>query len=159
MLAFEGNFSEPHQVVFESTGRTCNVQPFSTDLGIARDVPIVDGALAYDCPYSGIVYVLVVRNALHVPSMDHNLIPPFIMRAGDVVVNDVPKIQCEDPAVDDHCVSFVDSDLRIPLQLNGVFSCFYARVTTERELNECENVFLTPDSSDWNPHCKSYELN
>ena len=101
--------------VFESTGKTCNVQPFSTELGIARDVPIVDGALAYDCSYSGIVYVLVVRNALHVPSMVHNLILPFIMRAGGVVVIDVPKVQCKDPAVDDHCVSFVDSNLRIPL--------------------------------------------
>ena len=145
--------------VFESTGRTCNVQPFSTDLGIVKDVPIVDGALAYDCPYSGIVYILLVRNALHVPSMDHNLIPPFIMRAGGVIVNDVPKIQCEDPAVDDHCISIPDSDLRIPLQLNGVFSYFHTRVPTERELNECEKVFLTPDASDWNPHCKSYELN
>lgn len=53
--------------MFESTGRTCNVQPFSTDLGVAMDVPIVVGAFAYDCPYSGIFYVLVVRNALHIP--------------------------------------------------------------------------------------------
>ena len=30
---------------------------------------------------------------------------------------------------------------------------------TERELNECEKVFLTPDVSDWNSHCESYELN
>ena len=30
---------------------------------------------------------------------------------------------------------------------------------TERELNECEKVFLTPDASDWNPHCGSYERN
>ena len=36
--------------VFESTGRTFNVQPFSTNLGVAKHVPIVDGALAYDCP-------------------------------------------------------------------------------------------------------------
>jgi len=91
------------------------LDPFSSELGIAKDVPIVDGALAYDYPFSGIVYILVVRNALHIPSMDHNLIPHFIMRAGGVVVNDVPKIQCEDPVVDDHCVSFVGSDLWIPL--------------------------------------------
>lgn len=38
--------------VFERTGRTCNVKPFTTTLGTARDVPIVDGAVAYDCPYS-----------------------------------------------------------------------------------------------------------
>ena len=40
--------------VFESTGRTCNVQPFISDLGATQDVPIVDGVLAYDCLYSGI---------------------------------------------------------------------------------------------------------
>ena len=30
---------------------------------------------------------------------------------------------------------------------------------TERELNECEKVFLNPDSSNWNPHSQSYERN
>ena len=37
-----------HLFVFEKTGRTFIVQPFCTDLGIAADVPIVDGAIAYD---------------------------------------------------------------------------------------------------------------
>ena len=46
--------------VFESTGRTCNVQPFSTDLGTATNISIVDGAIAYDCPYS-----LSKRNILY----------------------------------------------------------------------------------------------
>ena len=115
------------------------------NLGIAKEVPIVDGVVAHDCPYSGEFYVLVVRNALHVPSMDHNLIPPFMMRAGGIAVNDVPKIHCEDPSVDNHCVSFDISDLWISLQLNSLFSCFHTRVPTERELTECEKVFLTPD--------------
>ena len=101
----------------------------------------------------------MVRNSIHVTSMDHNLIPHFIMRADGVIVNDVPKIHCEDPVVDDHCVSFDHSDLRIPLQLNGVFSYFRTRVPTEREIHECEKVFLTPDSSVWNPYCQSYERN
>ena len=113
--------------VFESTGRTCNVQPFSSELGVAKDVPIVDGALAYDCPCSGIIYVLVVRKALHAPSMNHNLIPPFMLRTVGVIVNDVPKIHCEDPAVDNHCISFDNSDLWIPFQINGVFSYFHTR--------------------------------
>ena len=118
--------------VVVSTGRTFNVQPFSSDLGVAKDVPIVDGALAHDFPYSGIVYILVVRNALHVTLMDHEPSPPFIIRAGGVIDNDFSKIHYEDPAVDDHCVSFDTSDLRIPLQLNGVFSYFHVRVPTER---------------------------
>ena len=89
--------------------------------------------------------------------MDHKLILPFIMRARGVIVNDVPKIHCKDPVVDNHYISFDNSDLKIPLQLNGVFSYFQTRVITERELHECEKVFLIPDSSDWNPHCQSYE--
>ena len=66
----------------------------------------------------------MVRNALHVPSTDHNLILPVAIRAGGIVVNDVPTIHCEDPVVDNHCISFDASDLWIPLQLNGVFSYF-----------------------------------
>ena len=87
------------------------------------------------------------------------MIPPFILRADSVIVNNVPMIHCEDPAVDDHCVSFEHSELRIPLQLNGVFSYFHTRFPTERELHKCEKVFLTPDSSDWNPHYQSYKRN
>ena len=44
-------------------------------LVMERIVPIFDGDLSYDCPHTGKVYFLVLRNALHIPSMDHNLIP------------------------------------------------------------------------------------
>ena len=39
-----------HSFVFESTGKTCNVKPFCDELGMAKDIPIVDAAIAYDCP-------------------------------------------------------------------------------------------------------------
>ena len=84
-------------------------------------VPIVDGVLACDCPYTGEVFVLLMRNALHVPSMEHNLAWPFMMRSGIVINNNVPKIHCEDPIVDEHSVSFDQSDMRILLRLNSVF--------------------------------------
>ena len=113
-----------HSFVFESAGRTFNVQPFSSNLGMAKYFPIVDGALACDCPCTGKVFVLVIMNALHVLSMDHNMIPHFIMRFGGIVVNDVPKIHCEDPMVDDHSVSFDRSSLRILLRLNSMFPYF-----------------------------------
>ena len=144
---------------FESTGRTFNVQPFTSDIGIAKNVTIVYGALSCGCTYSGEVYVLVIKNALQVPSTCHDLIPPFIMRAGGIATNDVPKIHCEDPVVNDYSIYSEHSDLRITLQLNGVFSHFQTIVTTERELKECEKLFLTPGSSDWNPHYQFYKLN
>ena len=58
-----------HSFVFEKNCRTCNVQTFSSELGIADGVPIVDGAIAYDCPYTKTTYVFIVRNALHMPTM------------------------------------------------------------------------------------------
>ena len=59
--------------IFESTGKTCNVEPFSTELGIAQDIAVVDAALTYDCPLSHETYLLIIRNALHIESTNHNL--------------------------------------------------------------------------------------
>ena len=148
-----------HSYIFESTGRTCDVKPFTDELGIATDIPIVDGAIAYDCPYTRETYILIVGNALYIKTMDTNLIPPFIMRQGGVIVNDVPKIQCQDPSIDDHCISFSTCDLRIPLQLMGVFSYFHSRKPLPQELFDKDKIFLTPDSNNWNPHCLSFEQN
>ena len=36
--------------VFESTGKICNVTPFSEELGIAKNVPIVDAAIVFFLP-------------------------------------------------------------------------------------------------------------
>ena len=68
-----------HAFIFEGTGRTCNVHPFADELGVASNIPIVDGAIAYDCPYTRQTFILIVRNASYIKSMEHNLIPPFIM--------------------------------------------------------------------------------
>ena len=37
-----------HAFIFESIGRTCSVKPFSDEFGVASNIPIVDGAVAYD---------------------------------------------------------------------------------------------------------------
>ena len=145
--------------VFESTGKTCNVEPFDPNLGTAQNVPIDDAAIAYDCPYTYETFILIIRNALHIKTMHHNLIPPFIMREGGVIVNDIPKMHCSNPSTDDHCLSFKDSDVKIPLQLNGIFSYFKSRKPLLSELYDKDKVFITPDASEWNPHCTSYSHN
>ena len=60
-----------HAFIFESTNRTCNVQPFDLSLGTASKIPIVDGAVVYECPYTGEIYVLILgkycfASAVHV---------------------------------------------------------------------------------------------
>ena len=122
------------------------------------EIPIVDAAVQYDCPYSGKPYILVIRNALHVPNMNNHLIPPFIMREAGIVVNDVPKIQVDDPDVSDHSIYFKEGNLRIPLSLNGIFSYFPTSRPTAKMMEESEDIYLiTPPS--WDPHNPNYGYN
>ena len=74
-----------------SSGETADVNAYNPECGTMQ-IPIVDAALQYDCPYTGNTCILVIRNALHVPTMDNHLIPPFIMRKAGIVVNDVPRL-------------------------------------------------------------------
>ena len=67
-----------HAYILSDTGKVADVNPFMPDYQ-AIQVPIVDAAIQYDCPYDGKSYILVIRNALYVPSMHNNLIPPFVM--------------------------------------------------------------------------------
>ena len=107
--------------VISTSKETASVAPYTPDYE-AMEVPIVDAAVLYECPYSGNRIILIVRNALYVPAMRNNLIPPFIMREKGVVVNDVPKIQLEDPDESDYSLEFPEIKLRIPLKLWGIFS-------------------------------------
>ena len=95
-----------------------------------ESVPIVDAAVAYDCPFTNVTYILIVRNVLYVPSMTHNLTPPFILREAGIEVNDTAKIHVTDPTVLDHSVFFPKTKLGTPLSLHGVFSYFPTRNPT-----------------------------
>jgi hypothetical protein len=143
--------------VLAETGRTCEVSAFTPDYEPMK-VKIVDAALLYECPYQGTVHILVIRNCLHVPTMVNNLIPPFIMREAGIVVNDRPKIHSDDPGVDDHSIFFPESEFRITLTLNGVFSGFPTFKPDIDTLRECENIYmLTPTR--WDPHDQAYRHN
>ena len=149
-----------HCFVFDGVkNRTCEVEPFDPTIGTAKKITIVDAALAYDCPYSLKTYVLLIRNALHVKSISHNLVPPFILREAGIDVNEVPKIHRIEPSIDDHSIYFPEEKLRIPLQLWGIFSFFHSRVPTLDEVYHSEKIFLTPDSNDWNPYSDHFALN
>ena len=54
----------------------------------------------------GITYLLVLKNALHVPSMAYNLLTPFMMRLAGIEVKECPKFLSETPDVKDHSIYF-----------------------------------------------------
>ena len=69
-----------HAAIINDAGRRAEVSPFTPDYEALSKAPIVDAAIRCDYPCGGETYLLIVRNALSVPAMDHNLIPPFVMR-------------------------------------------------------------------------------
>ena len=73
------------------------------------NIPVVDAAVLYSCPYSGVKYVLVIMNALYVPSMTHSLISLFVIQDAGVKLNETPKIQCNNPDESYHALIFDES--------------------------------------------------
>ena len=67
-----------------------DVAPFKPDYK-PISVELVDAALKYECPYSGEVKILIIRRGLHVPSMTHNLLPPFMRREAGIHINKFQK--------------------------------------------------------------------
>ena len=140
--------------VIQETGTYADVNSFAEEVDQMKRVPIKDMVVAYDCPYQRKTFLLIFKNALHVPSMDHNLISPFIMEEAGLMVNAKPKIHSNDASIGDH--SFFDSatDLRVPFKLRGIFSYFETRSLTPDEIMNCteyDTVYLSPDSTSWNP--------
>ena len=120
--------------VLRRTGLRVKVNGFASAIGSLNDVPVVDAVLVYVDEYTNEEYFLVVYNALYVPTMRHHLFPPFLMREAGLVVNEVPKIQSPDPNEDTHSIYDPETELRIHLKLNGVFSYFDCRAMTKNEM-------------------------
>ena len=73
-------------LVMSDSGQKANVTGFTKDLGRCESVPIVTAALAYTDEYTGHTSIIIIHNALHIKSMEHNLIPPFMIRLEGVHV-------------------------------------------------------------------------
>ena len=90
-----------YQVVSRS-GQTVQVNLFTPDYKALLEVLMVDSVIAYEYPLTDKVYIILYQNALYVPKMENNLIPPFILGESEIEVNDVPKIQVDNPTEKDH---------------------------------------------------------
>ena len=62
-----------HCYIISWSGKTVDVAAFSESAGGLNVVPIVDCMLAYGCPLTNQVYILLLRNGLYVESMEENL--------------------------------------------------------------------------------------
>ena len=89
--------------VLAESGKDVVVGAFTPELK-SLSYKVVDAAIQYDDPYEQKSYVFIIRNALHVPAMSINLLPPFMIREAGIKINDVPKIHVDQPTKDDHAI-------------------------------------------------------
>ena len=58
--------------------------------------------------------ILITKNVLYVPNINHNLLPPFIVREIEVKMNAIPKI---------HVLSLSKVDYSIYFSKNNFYTC------------------------------------
>ena len=110
-------------LLIHDTGRKVDVLGFSTALG-SIELPIVSGAIAYDHPTTGKVYILVFHQAIYCRQMDNHMICPMQCRVNGVVINDTPKMCAPNPDDSTHSIKVADpldqdATLHIPLIKGG----------------------------------------
>jgi hypothetical protein len=145
--------------VIARSGCFANITPFHKDIPAMEIVEIGDAMVAYDDPILLRTYLLVMRNALLIKSMDHNLIPPFLIWEAGLLLDKIPKHQLEHPMIDNHAIVDPVTGMRIHLSLNGIFSYFRTRRLTSEEINNWDNypiVFISPDGDAWDPNAEHY---
>ena len=94
---------------------------------LANIMKTVSGAVAYDNPTPGTTVIIVVHQAIHVPTMNCNLICPIQLRMNDVELIEKPKLLKEDPTDDSHATSCEDNTgtlVNMTVALKGVTSYF-----------------------------------
>ena len=144
--------------VVNYSGKTAEVHPFSPNHE-ALKVPIVDAVIQYDDLYSGETFMLVCKEAIYVPAMKHNLIPPFLTKEKGLVFDNLPKLKSLNPTKHHYSTHFPDVNLQMPLMLYGICSCFPSKKPLIGVLNDHDDKILFLTTYNVNTHNKIYSEN
>ena len=139
--------------IVHNTGHTVTVHPFTSGLRSLNQVPIVTAAIAYDCPQTLNTYVLFLHQALHIPQLQSHLLCPNQLRSNGITVNDTPLMFINDRERRNTDHAIVAEGMHIPLNLEGVISCFDCRTPTQEEVeseDQSIHIHLTNHHS-WDP--------
>ena len=142
-------------LVLGDTGRRVRVGAFLSGLGSLNEIPVVHVAVAYDCPKTGRVVILVYHQVLLIEGMKTHLLNQFQVRNAGIIVNETPLHQLPPDLrlPTSHSVISEDPVFQIPLVLNGVMSGFDVRLPTWEEVNDPENLVIHMTSQDeWDPN-------
>jgi len=137
--------------ILEYLGKVAEVSGFSSSIGVLKEVPIVNAAVAYNHPTTGETVILIINQALYFDdNIEHLLLNPNQMKANGVEVDNIPMHLSAGKST--HSILFPEAKYRIPLNLHGVISYFNIRTPTLQEINTCETLTLTSQGIEWQPY-------
>ena len=116
------------------TGNKINVSGFTDELGAPIKVEVVHIVVIYECQYTGMLYRMVMYNALEISRIKSCQLHPIMMRLTGIEVDDCSKFLATNPSIENHSIYFKDEDLRIPLSLDGVISCIPCQKPSQSEV-------------------------
>ena len=93
-------------LIFHDFECPLNISGYDGSMGSSQ-AQVVSAAVAYDCPAMGDTYMLVIHQAVAVPSMQHILLSSMQLRDNDVRVNDEPKYLALNPSQEQHSIIMI----------------------------------------------------
>jgi hypothetical protein len=128
--------------------------------GENQSLRIVSAAMGYTIPQSGKIVLLIVHQSIFSPSLNHNLLSTMQIRLHYNIVNETPKFQSLNPTKLAQSISVrgdnMEDILLIPLELNGVVSCFPTFKPTQLEFETCDRYALTYESPEYDPSTTTF---
>ena len=101
---------------------------------------------------------LIINNEVYIREMEHNLLPPIIMRLTGLLVDKFPKFLCPNPMIETHSIFFPTKITLLTLALHGRNSYISIRIPkVMSEVNEHINLLLTSVNPDWDPSSPIYD--
>ncbi len=132
-----------------NTGQVCNVSGFHEGFDQLTDVPIVDAGTGWIHPETGKIYILIIKQGLWMPDMDHSLINPNQIRDFGIDLFD-------NPYDNERKFGIMHEDSFIPFQTAGATVFFDTFKPTQEQLDDPTNekiILTAPDSTkEWDPH-------
>jgi hypothetical protein len=135
--------------VVSYTGRLCDVAPFSDTYNAMVGVPIVSAATLYTDVQTGVKYILVINEALHMPNLPYSLLNPNQVRYAGNQVFDNPFDH--DNAIRMNVFGKPGGSAVVPIQVVGTILLFTTRIPMADELAVLPHFHLTL-TDEWKPH-------
>ena len=147
-----------HARITPHTGKTARTTGFTKELRTCSTTSIDNYDVIHDCVSTGRSIIFLIHNALYFKAMNHNTIPPFMMKLDGLEVEKCTNFLVHNPTVRHHYIFIPDLQLHTPLQIEGIISYLPTRRTDASEERKIYQNILTNDTPEWNPHEPSYSF-